>query len=494
MLPKAGMNSTKVMLLLRLSVKNHTTNGRVVIAVKPVNSEIESMRLSRIKKIAPLLILFFILSTITAPARAILPLIAEGVMLIAEGGTAANALAALTVGSVAGIIYMGSSNSGAGTKSGSILDIPLGTSRDRPLDVPPGYGAPADNNSQPVPPGSVAPIVMYTITANSITYTGSTPAAACQSYAPHYYNNIYDHVEVISSSSWACYAAWPSNGNINNIGAISPATSCPAGYAYNGSMCALSTPADVKKPPDGRCQILASVNGFAVDPQDPECGTLAAQAGVTVSPTSITANTPGSTTTSNLTINADGTRTLTTTRANADGKTSTITTVVFTPAANGQNAVVSGTSVVVVNGVGAAAGKTAAVPDIKFPDDYNREVTQAKINTGVDKLHEDLDSTNYTLPVPSAKSPAEMVAEENKKITDVLDGSVAAYDAFKNLDWATWVPVFPSGSCSPISGSVMGKTISWDICPKVSMLNELIGWLLNVFAAWSVVNLMLRKD
>lgn len=97
-------------------------------------------------------------------------------------------------------------------------------------------------------------------------------------------------------------------------------------------------------------------------------------------------------------------------------------------------------------------------------------------------------------PDSTGTTPGEQAAAENKKITDMLDDSVGSYNNFKLLDWSTWVPQLPAAGCSPITGHVMGKPITIDFCAKVAMLNELIGWLLSVFALWSVVSMLFRKD
>lgn len=97
-------------------------------------------------------------------------------------------------------------------------------------------------------------------------------------------------------------------------------------------------------------------------------------------------------------------------------------------------------------------------------------------------------------PDSTGPTPGEHAAAENKKVTDMLDDSVGSYNNFKLLDWSTWVPQLPAAGCSPITGHVMGKPITIDFCAKVAMLNELIGWLLSVFALWSVVSMLFRKD
>lgn len=426
--------------------------------------------------------LFFTLSTATAPARAVLPLIAGGVALMTEGSMAANGLAALTVGAVAGVIYLGNLQNGQGTEAGSFMEIPLGTSRDRPLSTPPNYTPPANNNSQPVPPSSISQTFMWQTGQSGATPIHASATAACNAW----FGSAVVYV-VEADTNAACR-----DGQYNLIGAVYKVAVCSAGYSVSGSSCTLTNAAVVQKPADGRCQILASVSGFTVDPQDPECSGLAAQTGTSVAPNKISQTKPGTLTNGSVTINPDGSRTIVYSYGNTINNTTTTTTVNMVPAAGGQNAQVTGSSVTVVNGTGNLAAP--AVPTIEFPDDYNREVTQEQIKTGIETLHGDLDSTAFAQPAAPVETPSALSLAENKKITDALDASVASYDNFKLLDWSTWIPVLPASSCSPFTGSVMGRPVSIDICPKVAMLNELIGWLLAVYATWSVVMMAFRKN
>lgn len=442
------------------------------------------------------LALFFTIFTVTAPARAVLPLIAGGVALITEGSTAANGLAALTVGVVAGMIYLGNSQSGAGNEAGSFMEIPLGTSRDRSLSTPANYTPATSNDSQPTPPGSSTPIMQWPIMSSSGTVTGyaSSLLAAGQASITWFCSLTASNCINLSVSGTDTVTAYNTDPDHQSwkTGYLPHSYRCEAGYTVSGTSCVLSDASAVMKPADGRCQILMNVSGFVIDPQDPECSGLAAQTGTTVTPSSITSNKPGWLSNGRVQINADGSRTITYSTSNTTNNTTTITTINMVPAAGGQTATVSGSSVVTVAGTGTAAGTIPASPTIDFPDDYNREVTQGQIKTGIETLHGDLDSSAFAQP--TVDGAASLAAAENKKITDELNTSVASYDNFKLLDWSTWIPVFPASSCSPFTGNVMGRTVSIDLCPKVAMLNELIGWLLAVYATWSVVMMAFRKD
>lgn len=439
--------------------------------------------------------LFFTLSTVTAPARAVLPLIASGVAFISEGSVAANGIAALTVGTVAGMIYLGNQQSGAGNEVGSVMEIPLGTSRNRPLSTPSNYSPPANNNSQPIPPSvNGSPVNTCTIYG----FVSSPDCVAARQQAIDYWKSLYPAsaaCAVFTGGTTASPSVAISGCAGGTLGGTF-ASVCPAGYAASGSSCVLSNAAAVQKPADGRCQILVSVAGYVVDPNDPECGGAAANLGVTVTPSKISVTKPGSLTNGEVTINGDGSRTVTYKTSNVTNNTTTITTVNLIPTSDGQNAIVSGNSTTVVAGTGTAAGSTPAAPaapTINIPTDYNREATQQQIKSSVDTLHGDMDSSAFSQPADPAV-PADLASAENKKITDELVASETSFNNFKLLNWSTWIPVFPASSCSPFTGTVLNKSISWDFCPKIALLNELIGWLLAVFAAWSISSLMFRRD
>ncbi|MDD5272673.1 MAG: hypothetical protein PHU14_08145 [Methylovulum sp.] len=144
----------------------------------------------------------------------------------------------------------------------------------------------------------------------------------------------------------------------------------------------------------------------------------------------------------------------------------------------------------VYNSSGSLVSSSTTTSDpsaVQFPTDYNRESTQQKIK-------DSLDSSGYTYTAPVNADSTSLASTENAKITSQLANAGNDYTGFKALNWSTWFPSFPAGSCSPISHVVHGYTVSWNLCPYVQMINEALGWLLAVFGAWGSVELMFRKQ
>ncbi len=440
----------------------------------------------------------FLFNASIQPARAFLPAVLWASSIFTEGTAATNAVAALTVGTAIGMMWLKNQNQAANTDpNDNFAGIPVGTLTASQLPTPAGWSSPTS------PPSSVPLIAGYiaTLWNGSTNVPGpfsSTPQAACDGIVPllrQYYSG-YPNAAVTSVSAGVCVITLIPGDNTTvrtDLSYYNDASSCPAGYTSNGTVCALSSASAVVKPADGRCGVLASVSGFTIDPQDPECSGLGAT-GTTVSSTQAKA-TKANGDSDTVTINPDGTRTITRVTTNTVNNTTTTTNIYAAPdPANPAVYNLTGISMATVPGTGTAAGTGSAPVDIKFPDDYNREATQLQMRQSLTDIHGDLDSSAFVVPPVDPNAAKTLADAENKKITDELAKTNEAYDNFKLLDWSTWIPVFPAASCSPFTGSVMGRTISIDLCSKIAVLNQTIGWLLSVWAAWSVVSLMFRKE
>lgn len=432
-------------------------------------------------------LLFFSLSTVTAPARAVLPLIAAGVAFITEGSVAANGLAALTVGTVAGMIYLGNLQSGTGATdgSGSYMEIPLGTSRSRPMSTPPNYSVPANNDAQPMPPSNSAMLQGYASGAGNGYGWGTTPELACRALVDNL-NQVYSGSDFFYVSNTVSVCTYrQSDLTYDSTVNISPSGKCPDGYAQVSGACSLSNATLVMKPADGRCHILMNVNGFVIDPQDPECGGLATNTGTTVTPTQIKQTKPGTLTNGTVTINPDGSRTIVYSHGNTTNNTTTTTTVNLNTTTGG-NTIVTGNSVTTTAGTGSLAGTNPvapAAPPITFPDDYNREATQSAIKTDVAEIKTALTTAPAapnTLPGPSAA--IDQAANDHKSAIEALAAAGANNHGFI---W-DWSPMIPTATCSPAVISAGGRSITLEWCPVVEKVRELSGYALYLVTAWSL--------
>lgn len=115
---------------------------------------------------------------------------------------------------------------------------------------------------------------------------------------------------------------------------------------------------------------------------------------------------------------------------------------------------------------------------IVFPDDYNRENTQKEIR---DELKGD-----SVPPVPPQGPLVDAaIAESDDKLLQTTNEIRNGYNDDKG-NWFSWVWTPPVGTCVPFAGDVHGFAISWDLCPTIANINDVLGWLFAIFGAWSV--------
>lgn len=120
---------------------------------------------------------------------------------------------------------------------------------------------------------------------------------------------------------------------------------------------------------------------------------------------------------------------------------------------------------------------------VDIPNDYNKEATQLKIYTGEGAP----DAPQYSQTV------TQKVTDMNKSITDLLDPIADQYSSDKGK-WFSWVWTPPVGQCSPITGTVHGQDVNWDLCPYVAKIRDVIGWLFAICGAWVIYNEMFRRE
>ena len=346
-------------------------------------------------------------------------------------------------------------------------------------DVPSGWTAPTPPAIQPAPPSSTAPQTGWASCPSTCNLSTLYPTqqAACAVNHPEATPNVFSSPGGIPT--WTCRRP-PGLGE----GTTQFRSVCVTGYTLSGSNCVLSNASLVQKPSDGKCSVIRSGNTFSGDTRDPDCGTTQlTNARVTVS--SDETNVQDSKGTVKAKINPDGTTTITYNKYNASSSTTSQTTIALD-----SNGKVIGKSNQTFQGVGTGLQGDSPLGkvDIDLPDDYNREATQQQI---LDALKCD----DCTVPEDVTEEQKAQIEEEVQKSVAMLEEAESDYDNYKTyFDWPDWVPSFPSGSCSPFTGSVRGLTISWDMCPHIAMFNELIGWLYALFAAWSTLSLFWRND
>lgn len=440
---------------------------------------------------------FFLFSVIVRPAQAsVVQLIQPAAIAIGTAATAPVSVTAgviLTVGMVVAAIYF---NNGSGLPNNQQQKVLTGSNV--PNSAPVNWTPPVSPALDPTPPAVVSPIVIYIAGASgefrgtdalsiAIASKGwwcANPASGCQDGS----------ISITDETSTAFTMKGYNEPQVGwKTGYGTKSNGCPVGYTLSGSNCNLtnallvplpSTDFPTARPTAGANPVLAPVTGSAALPVS-----TGVQTGINSQqqPVSISVNPLPQ-------PNGQTGTTIKTATQLIDPNGATYTkTQTFTTDENGvvQSVV---TTVLPTDLAGAVqTGGGVIPPTIDFPNDYNREITQGEIKVGVDTLHGDLDSSAFSQP-DAGNLPADLASAENKKITDELGAIAVSYDNFKLLDWSTWIPVLPASTCSPFTGVVLGRPVSIDICPKVALLNELIGWLLAVFAAWNVIMMAFRKD
>lgn len=121
---------------------------------------------------------------------------------------------------------------------------------------------------------------------------------------------------------------------------------------------------------------------------------------------------------------------------------------------------------------------------IVFPDDYNREVTQKEIK-------DELKGAGAPPLPPQGPVVDAAKADSDAQIGQISQGIKDGY-ADKS-SWFSWVWTPPIGTCAPFAGTVHGYTISWDLCPTIADINDVLGWLFAIFGAWSVYREMFGR-
>jgi hypothetical protein len=105
------------------------------------------------------------------------------------------------------------------------------------------------------------------------------------------------------------------------------------------------------------------------------------------------------------------------------------------------------------------------------------------------------DCTNLleTIATENAQRESDINADTTTITESITDIQNSYQDAKTSYGWSTWVPEFPNEACTPITGSVLGKTVVIDMCQYVGYLNITLGWLFNLFGAWTIMSLFFRK-
>lgn len=128
------------------------------------------------------------------------------------------------------------------------------------------------------------------------------------------------------------------------------------------------------------------------------------------------------------------------------------------------------------------------VEKLQLPTDYNREATQKAILQQLD------GSLSPDLPADQDARAKSDAAKTDKSLADKFTEIPSLFSNDKLL-WFSWVWTPPVGSCSPsdYTGTVHGYSVAFDVCPLVSRVRELVGFIFAIFGALSIYTNLFRK-
>ena len=271
-------------------------------------------------------------------------------------------------------------------------------------------------------------------------------------------------------------------------------TKCPTGYTFSSNTCNMTNQAAVKKPIKGVHEIKRVGNTFQTDPLINPADIVPPVIATITSDTVTVKDDQGRKTTTK--INTDGTTTITVNQPNHTNNTTTNTTINMSAPSTGNPPKVTGIATSITNGTGdlqepPSNGGGGSELDISS---LNKESTQQAIKLNTDEIKNALKCDDCELPEDVTEANQTKINDEIKKSTGMLEKVNEDYAGFKDLGWSNWVPTFPSSACSPINGDIAGQHVSWDFCPHIAKLNELLGWLMNLFGAWTITGMFFKRE
>lgn len=133
--------------------------------------------------------------------------------------------------------------------------------------------------------------------------------------------------------------------------------------------------------------------------------------------------------------------------------------------------------------------QTPPAATIKFPDDYNREVTQKSVETTLKHID---NSEGKTLTVPDPAAIGAGVSAETQKSVDKIEGIKTSHDAMIALfNFFVWTP--PAVACTNPIMSYKGFSTSPDICTPAGYIKDALGFFFALFGAWTIYGILFRK-
>lgn len=459
--------------------------------------------MTKLKKLFTILVILSFITSTSANALntqnlAGTTLVSAGALTVVMALATATAVAltgGLALAAVGGLLLIGNNADSTSTQANSPIVIQLNPKI--PLVTPDGWTPAVAPSTKPTPPNSTSVTIRYIAGGAYSSPTAEQAALAFwqATILPAGSTATVGNPTVINATTtnYILYKNGTQDGSVN----VTKLTECPAGYTVSGTApnqtCNISNVALVKKPVMQQQNIIRTGNNFATDSQANPADILPPSI-VNVTSTEVTINDSQGNQTK-IKLNTDGTSTATVSKPSNNGTNVTnITTINYSaPDTITGDVTVTGINNQLGSGTGTATTTTppsstgTGGTSEPFPTDYNRESTQQEIR-------DLLKCDDCELPADVSEADQAKINDEIKKSTDMLNDIEGDYIGFKNLGWSNWIPTFPTGVCSPITGNIAGQLVVWDLCPHVAKLNALIGWLMNLFGAWTLTSMFFRRE
>lgn len=254
-------------------------------------------------------------------------------------------------------------------------------------------------------------------------------------------------------------------------------TSSP-GYVLTNGECVLQDASVVQKPPSTvSCEVIrGSDNTWYVDPKNPECAALSASISQSSDKKKLTVdNKNGESVT--VTENDDGTR-------NYDFQSGdnwrSIKTGAYDASLNGRPI----TSI--TDGTGSNPSGTAGNSGTGTTGSSGTGSGGSCGGSGQPACS--IDDSGFDGKSTDGEGLVGKVDAHDESIKDKFSG-ISASDKH-GMDWS-WTPSIPRVACTPFEFGTGGRTMSIDMCNTFSVIRQALGWLLYIFMAWGLFDLLM---
>lgn len=438
-----------------------------------------------IRRISRIFLPLFLGWVLLAPARsyAFVPAAVYAAYAVAPSG-ASVALSAAGTGLTAlvgtGLLYLSLSDGGT-----SQLRVPLG------VDPVPAPTAPATTTAQ-----TTMQYRVYIDWFNQ-TYTGSSFQAACSAVPWGDNNATYIGVNAAGTSCLYAYGTGCVAPNYCNKGVFStaPVTNCPAGYTASGGSCALSDARQAT--PDNFCDISRNGTTLATI-QDNDCAALNADVQAACSGSSCTiAGKDSSGNPIRIEINANpdgGTSTTVYTQRTSSGQSVIDTATIRTSGDGVVQQAASTTNAGSLPMDGAPVVGTPVTPsEVTFPTDYARQGEAAAAAAPAVQKLTNIETALTDSTVPDAATEPQSITDVMAQRDNVDEDITATGSAGLPFALPELSNPFQPMACQPLGFSTHGYSVTFDICPWVPTIKEILGYALYVLTAGMLFNMLMRR-